>query len=85
MTIRKFIVLFLLFSLTIFAQLPEDKNLLLWIGEDDGAKAIDATANKNHGSLHDGVKWVGGGRAGSKAIDLMKNGSFFRDPRFLES
>jgi len=71
--------------LSAIAQLPDDKDLLLWIGEGNGVRATDATGNKNHGSLHDGATWVDGRRTGSKAIDLMKNGSFVEIPGVLKA
>jgi len=56
-------VFLLVFALTIspaLGQLPADKDLLLWIGEGNGNQATDATANKNHGTIKDGAKWVDG-------------------------
>ncbi len=45
-----------------FAGIPGDKDLLMWIGEGSGNKAVDGTGNGNDGTFHGNAKWVGDGK-----------------------
>ena len=45
-----------------FAGIPNDKDLLLWIGEGNGNKAVDGTGNGNDGTFHGNAKWVADGK-----------------------
>ena len=45
-----------------FAGIPDDNDLLMWIGEGSGNKAPDGTGNGNDGTLHGSAKWVGDGK-----------------------
>ena len=50
---------------TAFGQVPNDKDILLWIGEGKGKTATDATGNGNDGTFDAGAKWVAGGKYGA--------------------
>ena len=43
-----------------FAGIPGDKDLLMWIGEGSGNKAIDGTGNGKDGTFGGAAKWVAG-------------------------
>ena len=62
----RLVCLFLLMSVfvvgSVFAGIPDDKDLLMWIGEGSGNKAIDGTGNGNDGTFHGNAKWVGDGK-----------------------
>ena len=59
-----YVVLFIsLFTITAaFAGIPKDKDLLMWIGEGSGNKAVDGTGNGNDGTFHGNAKWVADGK-----------------------
>ena len=50
------VYLFLLVSVCVvsaaFAGIPDDKDLLMWIGEGSGKTAVDGTGNGNDGTFH---------------------------------
>jgi len=56
--------------------------LLLWIGEGRAGAdvATDATANKNHGTMKGGAKWVDGGKQDNKGISLTAKGRYIEIP-----
>ena len=43
-----------------FAGIPNDADILLWIGEGSGNKAVDGTGNGNDGTFGGTAKWVAG-------------------------
>lgn len=45
-----------------FAGVPKDKDLLMWIGEGSGNKAVDGTGNGNDGTFGGDAKWVAYGK-----------------------
>ena len=45
-----------------FAGIPGDKDLLMWIGEGSGNKAVDGTGNGNDGTFGGAAKWVADGK-----------------------
>lgn len=45
-----------------FAGIPNDADLLSWIGEGSGNKAVDGTGNGNDGTFHGNAKWVADGK-----------------------
>lgn len=47
---------------SVFAGIPKDADLLMWIGEGSGNKAPDGTGNGNDGTFHGNAKWVGDGK-----------------------
>ncbi len=65
----KYIFLSVLMSLIgfgiAFAGIPDDADLLLWIGEGSGNKAVDGTGNGNDGTFGGNAKWVVGFRGRS--------------------
>ena len=67
---------------TAFGQVPNDKDILLWIGEGSGKEATDATGNGNDGTFDAGAKWVAGGKYGA-GISLEAKGSFMEVPNVI--
>ncbi len=58
-----FVLLMSVFAVTsTFAGIPDDADLLLWIGEGSGNTAIDGTGNGNDGTFHGNAKWVPDGK-----------------------
>ena len=58
-----FVLFISVFAITsAFAGIPDDKDLLMWIGEGSGKKAPDGTGNGNDGTLHGNAKWVADGK-----------------------
>lgn len=53
---------FLFAATAAFAGIPNDGDILLWIGEGNGNKAVDGTGNGNDGTFHGGAKWVADGK-----------------------
>ena len=62
----RLVYLVLLMSLFVvssaFAGIPDDGDLLMWIGEGSGNKVVDGTGNGNDGTFHGNAKWVGDGK-----------------------
>lgn len=60
--------IYFLFLMSVFAVtaasagIPDDADLLMWIGEGSGNKAPDGTGNGNDGTLHGNAKWVADGK-----------------------
>lgn len=58
-----FVLLMSMFVIaTAFAGIPDDKDLLMWIGEGSGNKAVDGTGNGNDGTFGGAAKWVADGK-----------------------
>ena len=45
-------------TMSVFAELPDDKDLLLWIGEGNGNTVPDLTGNGNDGTFHGIAQWI---------------------------
>jgi hypothetical protein len=76
------LILSMVVTVIAFAQIPKDKDLLLWIGEGSGNEAADASGNGKDGTLADGAKWIPGGKFGS-GISLEAAGSHIEVPNVL--
>jgi hypothetical protein len=61
-----------------FGQIPNDADLLLWIGEGNGNVAKDLTGNGNDGTLNAGATWMEG--KFGRGISLEAKGSFLEIP-----
>ncbi len=58
-----FVLLMSMFVIaTALAGIPDDKDLLMWIGEGSGNKAVDGTGNGNDGTFGGAAKWVADGK-----------------------
>ncbi|MCH8290926.1 LamG domain-containing protein [Candidatus Poribacteria bacterium] len=68
---------------TAFGQIPNDKDILPWIGEGKGKTATDATGNGNDGIFDAGAKWVAGGKYGA-GISLEAKGSYLEVPNVIK-
>ncbi len=65
-----------------FAGIPDDKNLLLWIGEGSGNKAVDGTGNGNDGTFGGAAKWVADGKYNA-GISLRGKETFLEVPNVI--
>jgi len=65
-----------------FAGIPDDKDLLLWIGEGSGHTAVDGTGNGNDGTFHGNAKWVGDGKY-QAGISLIGAETYMEVPNVL--
>ncbi|MXY99560.1 hypothetical protein F4Y93_02525, partial [Candidatus Poribacteria bacterium] len=54
------LVLSIFVGMSAFANLPDDADLLLWIGEGSGISAPDGTGNGSDGTFGGAAKWVAG-------------------------
>ncbi len=83
----KYLSLILLISLMCIApalsQVPNDKDLLLWIGEGRGATAVDGTGNGNDGTFGGNAKWVAGAGKYASGIALRGKESFLEVPNVI--
>lgn len=68
--------------MSVCAQLPDDKDLLLWIGEGSGNKAEDSTDNGNDGTFHGMAEWIADGKFDS-GISLKGEESFIEVPNVI--
>ena len=50
-------VLIIVATMSVFAELPDDEDLLLWIGEGSGDIVLDTTGNGNDGTFHGTARW----------------------------
>lgn len=50
-------VLIIVATMSVFAELPDDKDLLLWIGEGSGETGLDTTGNGNDGTFYGTARW----------------------------
>ena len=80
-----YLVLFIsLFVITsAFAGIPDDKDLLLWIGEGSGNKAVDGTGNGNDGTFHGNAKWVAGQGKFAAGISLKGAETYMEVPNVI--
>ena len=76
-----FISLFVVTSA--FAGVPDDKDLLLWIGEGSGNKAVDGTGNGNDGTFHGNAKWVAGQGKFAAGISLKGAETYMEVPNVI--
>ena len=67
---------------SVFAGIPDDKDLLLWIGEGSGNKAPDGTANGNDGTFSGAAKWIADGKYNA-GISLRGKETFMEVPNVI--
>ncbi len=83
----KYLYVTLLISLMCIApalsQIPNDKDLLLWIGEGRGDTAVDGTGNGNEGTFGGNAKWVAGDGKYASGIALRGKESFLEVPNVI--
>lgn len=63
-----------------FAGIPNDNDLLLWIGEGSGNKAVDGTGNGNDGTFSGAAKWAPGEGKYGAGISLRGAETFMEVP-----
>lgn len=80
-TISVILLLNVMAITTAIAQLPQDKALVLWMGEGKGDVVKDLSKKGNDGLLKDGAKWTAG-KFGS-GISLESKGSYLEIPKVL--
>ena len=73
----------LVISMSAFAGIPKDADLLLWIGEGSGNKAPDGTGNGNDGTFGGAAKWVAGQGKYAAGIALRGKESFLEVPNVI--
>ena len=73
----------LVISMSAFAGIPKDADLLLWIGEGSGNKAPDGTGNGNDGTFGGSAKWVAGQGKYAAGIALRGKESFLEVPNVI--
>ena len=66
-----------------FAGIPGDKDLLMWIGEGSGNKAIDGTGNGKDGTFGGAAKWVAGEGKYGAGISLRGKETFLEVPNVI--
>ncbi len=66
-----------------FAGIPDDKDLLLWIGEGSGNNAVDGTGNGNDGAFSGAAKWVAGEGKYAAGISLRGAEAFMEVPNVI--
>ena len=66
-----------------FSGIPDDADLLLWIGEGSGNKAVDGTGNGNDGTFGGNAKWVAGQGKFAAGIALRGAESFLEVPNTI--
>ena len=78
-----FVLFISIFAITsAFAGIPDDKDLLMWIGEGSGKKAIDGTGNGNDGTFGGTAKWVADGKYNT-GISLRGAETFLEVPNTI--
>lgn len=77
------LVLTLVVSLSAFAGIPKDKDILLWIGEGSGNKAVDGTGNGKDGTFGGSAKWVPGQGKYGAGIALRGKETFLEVPNVI--
>ena len=76
-----FISIFVITSAS--AGIPDDEDLLLWIGEGSGNKAVDGTGNGNDGTFSGAAEWVAGQGKYAAGISLRGAESFMEVPNVI--
>lgn len=66
-----------------FAGIPNDADILLWIGEGSGNKAVDGTGNGNDGTFGGTAKWVAGQGKYGAGIALRGKETFLEVPEVV--
>ena len=66
-----------------FAGIPDDADILLWIGEGSGNKAVDGTGNGNDGTFGGAAKWVAGQGKYGAGIALRGKETFLEVPEVV--
>ncbi len=77
------LLLILIVNISVLAEIPNDKDLLLWIGEGSGARAIDATGNGNDGTFGGSAKWVAGQGKYDDGIVLRGKETYLEIPNVI--
>ncbi len=66
-----------------FAGIPKDKDILLWIGEGSGKKAVDGTGNGKDGTFGGSAKWVPGQGKYGAGIALRGKETYLEVPKVI--
>ena len=66
-----------------FAGIPNDKDILLWIGEGSGNKAVDGTGNGKDGTFGGSAKWVPGQGKYGAGIALRGKETYLEVPKVI--
>lgn len=77
------LVLILVSTIALFAEIPNDEDLLLWIGEGSGNVASDLTGNGNDGTLHGSAQWIVDEGKFASGIVLKGMASFIEVPNVI--
>lgn len=72
----------LLSAVTAYGAIPNDADLLLWIGEGSGNKAEDGTGNGNDGTFNGNAEWVNDGKY-NDGISLRGPETFMELPNVI--
>jgi len=83
MAVKQFYLLLLISavaSMAVHAGIPDDADLIMWIGEGSGNKAVDGTGNGNDGTFHGNAKWVAGGGKFAAGISLKGAETYMEVP-----
>ena len=65
------------------AEIPDDGDLLLWIGEGSGNTALDGTGNGNDGTFGSAAKWVAGQGKYAAGIALRGKETYLEVPNVI--
>ena len=65
------------------AEIPDDGDLLLWIGEGSGNTALDGTGNGNDGTFGGAAKWVAGQGKYAAGIALRGKETYLEVPNVI--
>lgn len=77
------LILALTVNISLFAVIPNDEDLLLWIGEGSGNKAVDGTGNGMDGTFGGAAKWVAGQGKYNAGISLRGKETFLELPNAI--
>ena len=78
-----FLVLSIVATMSVSAALPDDKDLLLWIGEGSGNKVIDSTGNRNDVTFHGTAHWLADEGKFASGIVLRGTETFMEVPNVI--
>ena len=77
------LVLTIFVGMSAFAGIPKDKDILLWIGEGSGNKAVDGTGNGKDGTFGGSAKWVPGQGKYGAGIALRGKETYLEVPKVI--
>ena len=77
------LVLTIFVGMSAFAGIPKDKDILLWIGEGSGNKAVDGTGNGKDGTFGGSAKWVAGQGKYGAGIALRGKETYLEVPNVI--